>query len=136
VTTLLIDHSQAFQYGGDESGYRTSDRILEAPSVANQYLISAIIDHVWGYSNAASLLYFQIHNGLSSPDMHPPVNSIALISIPVPAGMPFSWTPAGGFWLPTYSFWWTTSSQGPTYQPPGGSFRVQIKGRATVGPQT
>jgi hypothetical protein len=135
MTSLLISHSRTFRYSS-LPGLKTTELVIDVVSSINPYL-SVVIDQISGFSKATALAYWQLH--VSNTEPFP--GQLPLITLPVPADMPFSWQMPEGGYIATVgyaSIWWSLSSDPVSYQLPGGGgwgpgFVVNIQGRASLG---
>lgn len=123
MTTLVLAHSGPYQYTGKSPG-----EAFAAVNPGNN-LYQLAIDQVSGISLASVTRWFQLYNSV------PIVTSTPLISIAVPAGANFSWTP-----VPQWAFGWASSTQNfwcvsdtpDTYTQSVDEFWVQCQGYAEV----
>ena len=92
--------------------------------------ITALVFYLmYGFNDSGTDAWIQLATDISA-------GSTPRVSIPVPAGMPFSWSPATpGYRITSGSLVrWRISSTGPTYTAAALDFWVNATGRAICDP--
>lgn len=123
MTSVNIITTTRFQYQGF-----TSPAELFCVQAGPQEPSDVILYLLTGYNASANDRWIQLATSISAA-------SVPLVSIPVPAGQPFSWTPAPpGFRFKTRQAYWRISSTGDTYTAAADDFWVNAIGRCIVPP--
>lgn len=125
MTAATILATGPFQYASDAL---LSDELFCAPG-PGVTIDSIAMQHVHGFSESASTLYLQLHEGAAPPAP----GAVPLICIKIPAGLTGSWSPAGTWQSYGGELGWYVSSTAATYTASVETCWINAQGIANVG---